>query len=303
VALAAERLTTQPVPEFVNDLHDAERDPHVQNRVQREELVVRGQLCVERVEVQGDVEHRGAHQPDAEHEEPRREDPRQVAVHPREQPVRVEDRQLQVQDVAERGEAAHAALLGAALEQVGRRARLLVLHQPGRDQLAREALQILRFEPHRFELVLEPLLHFLHRVPAVEQAEHEVLFAAEPVVLEAHRVLHDVIHAALVPLLVHLQVRPHAQAHLLAPLGRVVQVRGEVHRLRVWFLVFGVWLSAPVRRALEPPTTPTSHSRYFTGMMTVAAFWSRNLSSKLLISTRTVTYRVSVESMFTTVAA
>jgi len=59
----------------------------------------------------------------------------------------------------------------------------------------------LRLQPHRLELLLECLLHFLHGVLAVEQPEHEVFLLAEPVVAQAHRVFDDVERLALVLLL------------------------------------------------------------------------------------------------------
>ncbi len=98
----------------------------------------------------------------------------------------------------------------------------LVLDQPGGHQLAGEALQVLELQPVRLELVLEPLAHVLHRVLAVEQVEDEVLLLVEPVVLQADRVLDDVVDLPLVALLGDVQVRADGEPHLLAPLGRVV---------------------------------------------------------------------------------
>ena len=115
------------------------------------------------------------------------------------------------------------------MEQVLAGPRLLVLHQPGGHQLPGEPLQVVVLQPLRLELLLERLLHLLHGVLAVEEAEDEVLLPVEPVVPQADRVLDDVVDLALVLLLKNLQVRPHPQADLLAPLGRAVECGREVH--------------------------------------------------------------------------
>ena len=62
MALAAEGFTTQSVPELVNHLHDAQRQPHIQERVIREELLVRRHLGIERVEVQRHMGQRRQHE-------------------------------------------------------------------------------------------------------------------------------------------------------------------------------------------------------------------------------------------------
>src|SRR6266478_7695541 len=86
----------------MNDFHGAENEPKDEDVLEREELVIRRHLVAERLEVDGHERGRTEHESDAEEQEPAGEHPAEVWQHPLEQPIRVVEWDLDVEDVGQR---------------------------------------------------------------------------------------------------------------------------------------------------------------------------------------------------------
>ena len=117
-------------------------------------------------------------------DEPRREDPAEVRVHPREQLLGVDDRDLDVEDVGEElPDLLPAVLLAAADQDLG-----LVGAVDQRDaglvELGDESGQVLDRDRLRSVLPLEGPLDVLEVLLAVELLEQEVLLDLEAEVLQ-----------------------------------------------------------------------------------------------------------------------
>src|SRR6266508_5478486 len=104
MTFAAKSLATQPVTELVNDLYEAERYPHVKQRAEPEEILIRRQPVPENLELERDESDGGQHENDADKQKRVREDPARVAKEPVEQPVGIKERDLDVEDVRDRRE-------------------------------------------------------------------------------------------------------------------------------------------------------------------------------------------------------
>ncbi len=145
-----------------------------------------------------------------------REHPAQVGQHLAQELFRIEDGNLDVEDVRQRLQDLGAAALLAAVEKLLARLRRFVLHQAGGQKLLAEMLQILQRQTIRAKAVLEVLLRLVEGVRAIHQLEKEILLLLEAVIAQADRVLDDVVGAAFVFLRRDAQVAAHAQTHELA---------------------------------------------------------------------------------------
>ena len=143
-----------------------------------------------------------------------REEPADVRVEPVEDPLGVDAPEAERQDVAERGEQLLALLLVAALLELPALPRRVGQHQAAAVEHADEVLQLLDADGLRRELGLEPLGDVVEARLAVEHLQDGELFFLEAEVLQAHRVLHDPVDAALIALPPRLEIRPHADREL-----------------------------------------------------------------------------------------
>src|SRR4051794_10534040 len=105
------------MPEFMDDLHDAEREPEIDGVLEGEEFVLGRQFAVEGIEVGGDEQSGADHQGDGEEEEPQRKDEPRPVEHPLEEELRIEDGNLDVEDVREGLHPFLTASFVATLEQ------------------------------------------------------------------------------------------------------------------------------------------------------------------------------------------
>ncbi len=137
-----------------------------------------------------------------------RVDPAEVRVHPGQQPLGVDDRDLDEQDVGQEApDLAPPVLLAAADQHLGLLAAV-DLDDPRLVELGHEPRQVLDRDRLRPVLPLECLLHVLERLLAVELLEQEVFLDLEAEILQRQRVLDDVVRHPLVELGLDDQVRP-----------------------------------------------------------------------------------------------
>ena len=110
---------------------------------------------------------------------------RKYGIHPRQQPLRVDDRDLDVEDVGEELPDLLPAVLAAAADQDLGLVGAVDLGDAGLVELRGEPGQVLDRDRLRAVLPLEGLLDVLEGVLAVELLEEEVLLDLEAEVLQA----------------------------------------------------------------------------------------------------------------------
>ena len=200
VDLAAEVLGGQAVAELVDDLDDRQAAPEIEDGVPVEEALEVGHPRAEGAPLADDQRQRREHQADAEGHEVGREDPAEVGVHPREELLRVDDGDIDVEDVGEElPDLLPAVLLAAGDERLGL-VGAVDLDDARLVQLRRESRQVLHRDRLRAVLPLEGLLDVEEGLRAVELLEQEIFLDLEPEILQRDRVLDDVVRHPLVEL-------------------------------------------------------------------------------------------------------
>ena len=199
-------LAAETVAKLVDDFHHGQGRPHVDDGLQAEEFVVGRQLAPEGVEV-GGHQHEGPHNHrQAADEEPGSEDPPQVLQHPAQELFRVENGDLDVQDVGERLHPFAAFAFLAAIEQLFAGLGRFVLGQAGRQKLLAELFQVFELEPFGTEAFFVFFLGLVQRVRTVHELEQVVLLFLETVVAHADGVLDDEVGSPLVLLRLDRQI-------------------------------------------------------------------------------------------------
>ncbi len=193
-------LGGEAVAELVNDLHDGQADPEVEDGPPVEEALNVGQHVVERLPLAGDQHDGGEHRREAERHEGAGEDPAEVGIHPRQEPLGVDDRDLDEEDVGQEcPDFSPAILLAAADQDLGLFATV-DLDDPRFVKLSDKPGQVFNRNRLRPVFALERLLHFLKRQLAVELLKQEVFLDFEAEVLERERVFDHVVRHPLVEL-------------------------------------------------------------------------------------------------------
>src|SRR5439155_1236317 len=129
---------------------------------------------------------------------------------------RIEERDLDVEDVGKGLRELAAAALLAAIEQLLAGLRRLVLDETCREELLREAFEVLEREPFRPKALLVFLLRLVEGAAAVHVLDQEVLLFLETVVTQTHRILDDVVSPPLVLLRRDRQIAAQSQADSFA---------------------------------------------------------------------------------------
>ena len=219
VDLAAVVLGGEAVAELVDDLHDRQADPEAEDRPPVEEALELGQLAVEEVPLADDQGDGRQHQADAGGDEVGGEDPAEVGVHPREQPLGVDDRDLDEEDVGQERPDLPPAVLAAAADQDLGLLGAVDLDDARLVELGDEPRQVLDRDRLGAVLPLERLLDVLQVLLAVELLEQEVLLDLEAEVLERQGVLDDVVGHPLVELGLDHQVGAELDPEVLGGLA------------------------------------------------------------------------------------
>ena len=134
--------------------------------------------------------------------------PAEIGIHPRQQPLGVDDRDLDEEDVGqERPDLAPAILLAAADQHLGL-VGTVDLDDARLVQLGDETCEVFDRDRLGPVLPLERLLDVLQALLAVKLLEQEVFFDLESKILEREWVFDDVVRHPLVKLRLDDQVGP-----------------------------------------------------------------------------------------------
>ena len=236
VDLAAEMLGGEPMAELVNNLHDRQANPEAEDGPPVKEALKLRELAIEEGPLADDQGDGREHQPHAGRDEIGGEDPAEVRVHPGQEPFRVDDRDLDEEDVGQEGPDLPPAVLAAAADQHLGLFRAVDQDDAGLVQLGDEPGQVLDRDRLRSILALEGLLDVLEVLLAVELLEQEVLLDLEPEVLEGQWVLDHIMRHPLVELGLNHQISAELHLQVLGGLpegGHGGQSRGGAHRSAV----------------------------------------------------------------------
>ena len=227
VAFAAEMLARQSVAKLVNDFGDRQRDAQIDPVLGFEELMERGKLVVERVELH-------QHQRQGREGQNRADDPGRHAVKPAnlgiepvENAIRVDALEAESQNIGEPRQKFFPFLFATALGQLLALARDVRNHQAVGVQHPDELPQLFHRDFLGRKELLEFNLDFVEARIAVEHLQDRVFFFLKAEVVQADRFLDHPIDLAQIALLLGRQIGPHP--HREHPCGAGNHTIGQCH--------------------------------------------------------------------------